>query len=224
MSENLGLDCNFIVIVFRAGYIITKNTENSSMAKRKYNDSCIKFVFTSLNDEGIEKGQCVVCYRVLSNESLKPGKLSHHLNRSHPELKDRNMEYFKRLESNCKRQRLDSTGRFQQTDQKLTEASFVVSQIIARQKKPHNVETVIKSSALLELHIARIVLGEKYEKRLQNIPLSDNTVKRQIALMSEDIKEQIITEIKDKSFFGLFFIQIDESVDVASVSQLMVFV
>ena len=42
--------------------------------------------------------------------------------------------------------------------------------------------------------------------------------------MSEDIKEQIITEIKDKSPFGLFSIQIDESVDVASVSQLMAFV
>ena len=67
-------------------------------------------------------------------------------------------------------------------------------------------------------------LGEKYEKRLQIIPLSDNTVKRRIALMSKDIKEQIITEIKDKSLFGLFSIQIDESVNVASVSQLMVFV
>ena len=35
--------------------------------------------------------------------------------------------------------------------------------------------------------------------------------------MSEDIKEQIVTEIKDKSLFGLFSIQINESVDVASL-------
>ena len=42
--------------------------------------------------------------------------------------------------------------------------------------------------------------------------------------MSEDIKEQIITERKDISLFGPIFIQIDESVDVALVSQLMVFV
>ena len=95
MSGNLGIVCNFIVIVFRAGYITSKNTANSSMAKRKYNDSYIKFVFTSLNDEGIEKGQGVPCYRALSNQSLRPRKLSHHLNTSHPELKDRNMEYFK---------------------------------------------------------------------------------------------------------------------------------
>ena len=72
--------------------------------------------------------------------------------------------------------------------------------------------------------MARIVLGEKYEKSLREILLSNNTVKRRIALMSEDIKDQVVTEIKDKSVFGLFAIQLDESVDVSSVSQLMVFV
>ena len=72
--------------------------------------------------------------------------------------------------------------------------------------------------------MAKIVLGEKYEKSLREIPLSNNTVKRRIALMSEDTKDQVITEIKDKSVFGLFAIQLDESVDVSSVSQLMVFV
>ena len=41
--------------------------------------------------------------------------------------------------------------------------------------------------------------------------------------MSEDIKEQVLTEI-NKSVFGLFSIRLDESVDVSSVSQLMVFV
>ena len=41
--------------------------------------------------------------------------------------------------------------------------------------------------------------------------------------MPEDIKEQVITEI-NKSVFGLFSIQLDESVDICSVSQLMVFV
>ena len=189
--------------------------------ERKYDDSYVKFGFTSLNDHGVEKGQCVVCYRVLSNESLRPSKLKNHLEKNHPELKDKSIEYFKRLESNCKRQRLDKTGNFQQTDQKLTEASFVVSQIIAKQKKPHNIaETVIKPSALA---MTRIVLGDKHEKSLKAIPLSNHTVKRRIAAMSEDIKEQVITEI-NKSAFGLFTIQLDESVDVSSVSQLMVFV
>ena len=44
--------------------------------------------------------------------------------------------------------------------------------------------------------MTRIVLGEKYEKSLREIPLSNNTVKRRIALMSEDIKDQVVNEIK----------------------------
>ena len=79
------------------------------MAKRKYDESYIKFGFTSLNDHGTEKGQCVVCYCVLSNESLRP---SNHLEKKHPELKNKSEEYFKRLESSCKRQQLDVTGSF----------------------------------------------------------------------------------------------------------------
>ena len=47
--------------------------------KRKYDDSYIKFGFTLLKHYEVEKGQCVVCYHVLSNESLRPSKLSNHL-------------------------------------------------------------------------------------------------------------------------------------------------
>ena len=68
---------------------------------------------------------CTVCYRILSSESLRPSELSYHLNTSHSELKEKNIEYFKRLESNCKRSRLVRTGSVQQTDQKLAETSFV---------------------------------------------------------------------------------------------------
>ena len=190
---------------------------NKSLTNKSY----IKFGFSLLNDYGVQTGQCVVCYRVLSNQSLRPSKLSNHLKKNHPELKNKSTEYFRRLESTCKRQPFDKTGNFQQTDQKLTEESFVVSQIIAKQKKAHNIaETVIKSSALT---MTRIVLGDKHEKSLKAIPLSNNAVKRRIAAMSEDIKEQVITEI-NKYVFGLFSIQLDESVDVCSVSQLMVFV
>ena len=42
--------------------------------------------------------------------------------------------------------------------------------------------------------------------------------------MANDIKEQVVTELKDKSLFGLFALQLDESTDVSSSAQLMAFV
>ena len=54
----------------------------------KYNDTYIKFGFTAINDHRVKKGQCVVYYRELSNESLRPSKLSNHLEKNHHELKD----------------------------------------------------------------------------------------------------------------------------------------
>ena len=48
--------------------------------------------------------------------------------------------------------------------------------------------------------MTRIVLGDKHEKSLKAIPLSDNTVKRRIPAMSEDINE-----IKDIDTDSLLF-------------------
>ena len=70
--------------------------------------------------------------------------------------------------------------------------------------------------------MARIVLGRKSEKKLKEISLSNDTVKRRIADMSGNIKELVILEIKN-SPFGLFLLQLNETTDVAFCSQLLVF-
>ena len=192
------------------------------MPKRKFNQDFIKYGFTSFSDRDEEKGQCIICYRVLSNESLRPSKLQNHLEKNHPGFKGKDIEYFKRLENGLKRQRLDKTGSFARTDKKLTEASFEVSLLIAKQKKAHSIgETLVKASALA---MVRNVLGEESERKIKAIPLSDNTVQRKIDLMANDIKEQVATEVNDKSLFGLFALQLDESTDVSSAAQLMSFV
>ena len=38
--------------------------------------------------------QCVICSTVLSNESMKPSKLQHHLETTHSHLKDKPVEDF----------------------------------------------------------------------------------------------------------------------------------
>ena len=56
---------------------------------------------------------------------------------------------------------------------------------------------------------------------MQQISLTNNTIHRRISNMSMDVNEQVLTEIKASPLFSL---QLDESTDVSSCSQLLVFV
>ena len=85
---------------------------------------------------------------------MRPFKLHNHLEKNHPGLKSKDIEYFERMENGLKRQRLDKTGSFARTDKKLTEASFEVRLLIAKQKKAQNiVETLVKPSTLAMIRI-----------------------------------------------------------------------
>ena len=52
--------------------------------------------------------QCVVCMKTLSNALIKPSVLQCHLQTNHPDKKDRDSNYFKRLGENATKQ-LDIT-------------------------------------------------------------------------------------------------------------------
>ena len=52
--------------------------------KRKYLDEYIKFEFTSLLSNGVEKPQRVLCNVVLSAESMKRFQLKRHLKNKAP--------------------------------------------------------------------------------------------------------------------------------------------
>ena len=64
--------------------------------KRAYSDDYLKFGFTSILTEGIEKPQCVICLKVLSAESMKPFQLRRHFEKEHPTYKDRDVSFFQR--------------------------------------------------------------------------------------------------------------------------------
>ncbi|XP_014349988.2 zinc finger BED domain-containing protein 5-like [Latimeria chalumnae] len=101
---------------------------------------------------------------------------------------------------------------------KALEASFRVSQRIAKAGKPHTIAEDLLLPAAKDMVTAMV--SEKVAKQLDLIPLSDNTVARRIHEMAEDIKNQLIARIKSSSYFAL---QLDESTDVASVANLLVY-
>uniref|UniRef100_UPI00358EFF27 zinc finger BED domain-containing protein 5-like n=1 Tax=Myxine glutinosa TaxID=7769 RepID=UPI00358EFF27 len=191
------------------------------MAKRrKYSEDYLNIGFTTvLANNGVEKPRCILCHVVLSAESMKPLKLKRHLETKHPEHAEKDLEFFKRHELLLKRQKLDARGSFQQHSAAAVEASYEVALEFAKHKKPHTIgETLIKPCML---KMVKLVLGEASTKKMQQVSLSNNTLQRRISHMSMDVKEQVLDEIKDSPLFSF---QLDESTDVSSCSQLLVFV
>jgi len=97
-------------------------------------DEYIKFGFTSLLSNGVEKPQCVLCNVVLSAESMKPSKLKRYLETKHSQHATKDVAFFRRHEAGLKHQRLDCTGSFNQSNVSAIEASYVVALEIAKLK------------------------------------------------------------------------------------------
>ncbi|CAB3242569.1 unnamed protein product [Arctia plantaginis] len=171
----------------------------SSAKKRKYNDDYIKYGFVAMNKSGIDQPQCVICYEVLSNDAMRPSRLERHLSTKHSALKDKPKEFFASKSASLKRMKLDSTGSFAQSSEKVLEASYELSLLIAKAKKSHTIgETLVKPCLL---KATDIILGPETKQKFSQIPLSDNTVKRRIDDMAEDIKNQVVEAVKESCFF-----------------------
>ena len=106
------------------------------------------------------------------------------------------------------------------TSEKAQEASYLVAQIIAKNKEPHTTaETTVLQSCCA---IVRTMFGPELEKEVKKIPLADNTIGRRIQHMSEDIKQQMKIIFKDENV--MFALQLDESTDISGLSQLLVII
>ncbi|KAI2646868.1 Zinc finger BED domain-containing protein 5 [Labeo rohita] len=98
-------------------------------------------------------------------------------------------------------------------------ASYLVSYRMAKRGMAHTIGENLCLPVAKDM--VNCMLGEKAAKTLDKIPLSNNTVARRIDLISGDILSQLISRIKKSEFFSL---QVDESTDVANLSNLLVYV
>ena len=195
--------------------------DRSSSKKRCYQDSYIQYGFTFIVDkDGLQKPQCFLCSKVLSNGYLKPSKLQEHLRTMHAGNVDDTRSAFE-----VKRARFLSKGTivthgFVPHVKPALEASYRVALRISKDKKPHTIaETLIKPCAM---EMVELMCGKEAKNKLSHIPLSNNTIHDRIVEMSNDILIQVIEEIKGSR--GKISLQLDESTDVSNYSQLLVFV
>ena len=190
-----------------------------SAKKRNYNEAFLKMGFTSILQNSVIKPQCVICTKILSHESMKPSKLKVHFEACHSKPMGKSMEYFKQKEVSLKTSRLDSTGHFARQNEASLKASYRIALRIAQTKKPHTIGEDLIKPCILEA--AKAVLGEQQSNKLRSISLSNDTVKNRISDMSEDILLQVVTAVKSSPVYSL---QLDESTDVESCAQLIVYV
>lgn len=100
----------------------------------------IEFGFYFVIDHGVQKPQCVLCYEVLSNESMKEHKLQRPLSSKHHTFKDRDRSFFERKLASLKSSRFDKQGKIHQNKENALEASYGVLLCIAKAKKPHTID------------------------------------------------------------------------------------
>ena len=114
--------------------------------KRTYLESYIQFRFTCQKKDDVDLPQCVICYKVFGNDSLKPAKLKLHLSKCHPTLVQKDKSYFERHLSWFKRQHLDSFGTYYERTTNAVRASYIVAYKVAPAKKPQTFTTLCKKN------------------------------------------------------------------------------
>jgi hypothetical protein len=108
---------------------------------------------------------------------------------------------------------------FSGVNMKAVQAPYKVTLRIAEAGKHHSIRMFLLLSAAKD--IASSVLGEKAAKQPELVPLSNDTISRQISDMASNVKEQLIEKVKVSEYYS---IQLDESTDVSNISHLFTFI
>ena len=175
----------------------------------------------NLPTAGEDRPQCVICHKLLANESLKLSKLSEHLHNCHENLQDLDLAYFQQRAKELKGIQFGRSGVPAQRLLAAVEASYMVAYKVAQQQKCHTIaENLILPCAK---EMVTKVCGEDQEKKLSAISLSNNTISRRIDNMASDVLCQVVTEVKESSY-EKFSLQFDESTDVSSCALLLGFI
>ena len=129
---------------------------------------------------------------------MSPSHLKHHFTTAHSALANKPKEFFVMKSHSLKKAKFDMSGTFQQRSLNVVEASNEIAMLIAKNKKSHNIgESLVKPSIIVA---AELLLGKDKANMLSQIALSNDTVKGRIDELSQDIKDQILDQIKRVSF------------------------
>ena len=99
-----------------------------------------------------------------------------------------------------------------------TEVSYEISRMIAKRSRPFNDGDFVKEF----IEIAAKKMCPEAAKKFEKIQLNRMTIQRRIMSLSGNIAEQLIEKTKIIDFF--FLLALDESTDISSTAQLLIFI
>ncbi|GFQ66780.1 zinc finger MYM-type protein 6 [Trichonephila clavata] len=178
---------------------------------RHYNHEYIKYGFIlwpNSTEEDI-RPMCIICHEVLVNDAMKPAKMLRHLKAKHSELEKKPREYFERRKQELGLQ----TKTFKQNfihNKSLLKCSYLVALRIAKTRKSFTTGENLIKPVLIDVCLE--MFGLSAVDKIKSIPLSNDTIRRRIEKLSENVEYQLIQKIKEST---LFAIQIDESCDIS---------
>ena len=139
------------------------------------------------------------CLQVFANVSPMENKLRGHLHSVYPKFVEKPLTYWKDKKEQTKRSQIFALSNSAFSLEKVSSASFEIARLIARCKKPHDIgEELVKPAAVAMLETTG---AADIAKKVESTPLSDNSMKPRIDLMSGDILAQLITALKKKENF-----------------------
>ncbi|GFR02330.1 cubilin [Trichonephila clavata] len=161
---------------------------------------------------------CIICHEVLVNDAMKPAKMLRHLKAKHSELEKKPREYFERRKQELGLQ----TKTFKQNfihNKSLLKCSYLVALRIAKTRKSFTTGENLIKPVLIDVCLE--MFGLSAVDKIKSIPLSNDTIRRRIEKLSENVEYQLIQKIKEST---LFAIQIDESCDISKKAILICYV
>ncbi|GFR20232.1 zinc finger MYM-type protein 6 [Trichonephila clavata] len=161
---------------------------------------------------------CIICHEVLVNDAMKPAKMLRHLKAKHSELEKKPHEYFERRKQELGLQ----TKTFKQNfihNKSLLKCSYLVALRIAKTRKSFTTGENLIKPVLIDVCLE--MFGLSAVDKIKSIPLSNDTIRRRIEKLSENVEYQLIQKIKEST---LFAIQIDESCDISKKAILICYV
>ena len=180
--------------------------------KCKWSIDYVNHGITRLTEkDGTERPQCILCSKVLSFSNLKRSRLKEHFDNRHGGVKSGNDLNTLKI----KMARFHQSGtlekhRFLPIDKPLLHTSCKVAFLCDKKIRSHTVaEELVKPCAM---EMAKSLLELEAEKKLSQVPLSNDIITSRIRDMSEVIFHQIIADLKASSI--KVSLQLDKSTDV----------